>query len=118
MAVQAIEQAMIDVCEECGGVWADPEDGDIATVATQAHVPEQLDEPTLPPSTTCPRCAGQLAPWTADDVTLSRCEGCGGTFLPRAAIDAAMWLSPHAGEPPRAALDGLAGWVRRILGRG
>jgi Zn-finger nucleic acid-binding protein len=39
MVAQAIEHATIDVCEECGGVWADAEDGDVGTVATQAHVP-------------------------------------------------------------------------------
>jgi Zn-finger nucleic acid-binding protein len=118
MQSQAIEQALIDVCEECGGVWADPEDGDLATVATQAHVPEPPDDPPSPPSTTCPRCAGQLAPWVADGVSLARCDACGGTFLPRASIDAAVWLPPDAGAPPPAPLDGLAGWVRRLLGRG
>src|SRR5262245_33382156 len=118
MLAQAIEQAIIDVCDECGGVWADAEDGNIATIATQARVPEHVDEVTAELPTTCPRCARRLAPWTADNVTLDRCRRCGGTFIPRVAIDAAMWLLPDAGEPPPTGLEGLAGWVKRILGRG
>jgi Zn-finger nucleic acid-binding protein len=117
MLAQAIEQAIIDVCDECGGVWADAEDGDIATIATQAHVPEHADEAEAGLATACPRCARRLAPWTAGSVTLDRCGGCGGTFIPRGAIDAAMWLPPDAGDSPPTGLDGLAGWVRRLLGR-
>lgn len=118
MVAQAIEHAVIDVCEECGGVWVDPEDGDVGTVATQAHVPELRDEVQRAMPKTCPRCAAALAPWTVGDVALSRCGGCGGSFIPRPAIDAAMWLTPDAGAPPPDPIAGLGGWVRRLLGRG
>ena len=108
MLAQAIEQATIDVCDDCGGVWADAQDGDVATVATQVHVPEQVDEapPLLP--TTCPRCAGPLAAWAVDNATLSRCERCRGTFLPRTAIDAAMWL-PRVSRRPHRSMGWPAG---------
>ena len=118
MLSQAIERATIDVCEKCGGVWVDPEDGDLGTVATQAHVPETCDEAINAAPTTCPRCAAVLAPWTVGEVALSRCNGCGGSFVPRAAIDTAMWLPPDASDSPPDPIAGLAGWVRRFLGRG
>lgn len=117
MIEQAITEAVIDVCDECGGVWADPEDGDIATVATQAHVPELDEEAARSLPSTCPRCAGAMVPWTAGGVTLGRCGACSGTFVPRNALDTAMWLPPDAGAPPLSAMEGLVRWVRRILGR-
>jgi len=118
MQSQSIQDAVIDVCEECGGVWVDPEDGDVGTVATQAHVPEPSSDAALRPAITCPRCAGTLAAWTVDEVTLSRCAACSGIFIPHAAVDGAMWLTPEAGQPPLTGLGGLGGWVRRLLGRG
>jgi Zn-finger nucleic acid-binding protein len=118
MDSQAIERAVIDVCESCGGVWADLEDGDLGTVATQAHVPDTTSQDSPPSATACPRCETQLLPvGNVGDVALVGCQKCGGTFLPRASIDAAMWLPPGAGAPPPEALAGLAAWVRRLLGR-
>jgi Zn-finger nucleic acid-binding protein len=117
MTAQPIERAIIDVCGECGGVWADPEDGDLATVATQAKVPADAGDGAPRPPSTCPRCSVRLAPWAAEGVELARCRKCGGTFVPRESIDGAMWLSPDAGAPPPRTIEGIAGWMRRILGR-
>jgi Zn-finger nucleic acid-binding protein len=117
MTAQPIARAIIDVCSECGGVWADPEDGDLATVATEARVPDEAGDGPERPPTRCPRCSVRLAPWTAEGVELTRCGKCGGTFLPRESIDGAMWLSPYAGAPAPRAIEGIAAWMRRILGR-
>ena len=62
------------------------------------------------------RCAEPLDPWEVGGAALARCKRCLGTFVPRAAIDAAMWLPPDAGAPPPNPLVGVARWVRRILG--
>ena len=119
MAEQPVLDAMVDVCESCGGVFIDPGDGPIADVVTQVHVPDAADEPEADSSLprTCPRCVVPLGRTIVSDVRLYRCSTCGGTFVPRLMLDAAMWLREEDQEPPPTAIEGLRGWVRYLLGR-
>jgi Zn-finger nucleic acid-binding protein len=119
MQDQPIDGARVDVCEACGGVWMEPSAGDIGEIATQVHVPETVADAEVDASLprTCPRCAVRLMAITVNDVGLFRCGACSGTFIPRAMLDAAMWLHYEDEAPPPTALEGLRGWVRLLLGR-
>lgn len=119
MQEQPIDGEMVDVCDACGGVWIDPTDGGIGDIATQVHVPATATEgdPDASLPRTCPRCEVHLAPLRVRDVGLYRCWTCRGTFIPRMMLDAAMWLHEEDEAPPKAAMEGLRGWVRFLLGR-
>lgn len=112
MTVEVLEEAEVDVCSSCGGMWVDWFDGEIKRVATEVLKTEaaRASRPSAPSSSlrseafatgACPRCTRQLAIEryvvkadvgrgaertsiaTATGADLMRCEECAGVFVPR-----------------------------------
>ena len=112
MTVEVLEEAEVDVCASCGGMWVDWFDGEVKRVATEVLKGEtaRVSRPSAPSSSlrsdayatgACPRCTRQLAIEryvvkadvgrggdrtsiaTATGADLLRCEECAGVFVPR-----------------------------------
>jgi Zn-finger nucleic acid-binding protein len=145
MTIEGVDEAEVDVCGSCGGLWVDWFDGEIRRVAGALLRGEQgrgsSPSPAPPaqlrnePRATgaCPRCARQLAveryAVKADAggaADLLRCEECAGLFVPRTSA-ALLATLPLDEEPPGAEAEGPAileplPWqrllqlVRRLLG--
>ena len=72
MTIEVLEEAEVDVCGSCGGLWVDWFDGEVKRVAAEVLAGEKvrLSRPSDPTSGlrneafatgACPRCARQLA---------------------------------------------------------
>jgi len=72
MTIVVLEEAEVDVCAACGGLWVDWFDGEVKRVATEVLAGEnvRLSRPSAPTSSirneafatgACPRCTRQLA---------------------------------------------------------
>ncbi|MEP7119689.1 MAG: zf-TFIIB domain-containing protein [Byssovorax sp.] len=80
------ENAVVDLCARCGGVWIDWEDGDFTALARRVPPAPACELPTNGKGS-CPRCNGQLAVEVFLDVAeVLRCTDCAGAFLPYASI--------------------------------
>lgn len=120
MTIEPLDEADVDVCNACHGVWIDWFDGELRAVATETVRKELVGRPTDPGSSrnepaatgACPRCTRQLVaekyvlaevvPASLDgsgpsktttnrtEIDLLRCEECAGAFVTR---DAAISLS-------------------------
>src|SRR3954447_26652042 len=72
MTIEVLEEAEVDVCGACGGMWVDWFDGEVKHVATEVLAGEssRASRPSAPTSSlrseafatgACPRCTRQLA---------------------------------------------------------
>jgi Zn-finger nucleic acid-binding protein len=118
MDPRAIDDAAIDVCPTCSGLWVDWFDGELRTVAVSVG---DLAIPTAPFDAHpegCPRCRRPLAPerWGRDEVELLRCAECAGAFVPRASLDALAASRPD--EEPDSAWQRLFAIIRRLFAIG
>jgi Zn-finger nucleic acid-binding protein len=144
MTIEVLEEAEVDVCGACGGLWVDWFDGEVKRVATEVLAGEtvRLSRPSAPTSSirneafatgACPRCTRQLAveryvvkaDATTTGADLLRCEECAGVFVPRTSAGLLATLPPDDEAPASstagAALEPLP-WqrfmalLRRLLG--
>ena len=113
MTIEQLDEADVDVCNACQGVWIDWFDGELRAVATETVRKELVGRPTDPgsarnePAATgaCPRCTRQLVaekyvvaeivPSSSADsaagpsrinrteIDLLRCGECAGAFVTR-----------------------------------
>lgn len=129
MTVEVLEEAEVDVCGSCGGMWVDWFDGEVKRVATEVLKSEAVRQsrPGLPSSSLrneafatggCPRCTRQLATEryvvhanvgssgdrtsiaTATGADLLRCEECAGVFVPRTSAGLLATLPADGDEVP------------------
>lgn len=129
MTVEVLEEAEVDVCASCGGMWVDWFDGEVKRVATEVLKGETVraSRPGEPSSSlrneafatgACPRCTRQLAIEryvvkaevgrtgdrtsisTATGADLLRCEECAGVFVPRTSAGLLATLPPDEDEQP------------------
>jgi Zn-finger nucleic acid-binding protein len=118
------EQAVVDLCARCGGVWIDWEDGDFTALARRVPPAPRCDLPTDGKGP-CPRCNGQLAVEVFLDVAeVLRCSDCAGAFLPYASIGKIAASTPaesRESQPPdddagdglwKRAATKLRGWTK------
>jgi Zn-finger nucleic acid-binding protein len=116
--VQLVADSSIDVCELCGGVWLDPGDGEIGALVAAVQIQEDLALQAAPRELgDCPRCNQRLSDETIREVTLQRCAGCGGRFVPRGSLDAALWLTPQDFARPLPLGAVVAAWLRWLRAR-
>jgi Zn-finger nucleic acid-binding protein len=118
MAVENVPGALVDVCSDCGGVWVDWLDGEVASVARRAarrahghsRAPGALQG-------ACPGCGQELYAdrYEPEGPEVFRCGGCAGTFVPRASLGPlgrARSAGPANGTPALTrALDALREWL-------
>jgi hypothetical protein len=128
MTVEVLEEAEVDVCASCGGMWVDWFDGEVMHDATELlkGETERQSRPGLPSSSlrneafatgACPRCTRQLATEryvvranvssqgskivsTATGADLMRCEECAGVFVSRMSAGLLATLPPDEDEVP------------------
>jgi Zn-finger nucleic acid-binding protein len=129
MSVEVLDEAEVDVCGSCGGMWVDWFDGEIKRVATEVLKTEtaRTSRPSAPASSlrneafatgACPRCTRQLAIEryvvkadvgrgsertsisTATGADLLRCEECAGVFVPRTSAGLLATLPADEDEVP------------------
>ena len=120
MTAVPIEDAELDVCGGCGGLWVDWFDGEVRAVARQAISQQFVGRPSDPSTMhneasalgACPRCMQQLVgeryELVSHDVKsdtgahLLRCESCAGAFVSRAAAELLSSFSTKddLGPPP------------------
>jgi Zn-finger nucleic acid-binding protein len=122
MEERAIDQAHVDVCPMCKGVWIEWHDGDIAKIA-QSMPPASRAVVTLPPGLRpCPACQRVLTEEDVLGVHVMRCGECAGAFVTRQAIaDLAERANRDEPAPPSGAKKGtfadrLAALVRELFG--
>lgn len=120
-------EAEVDVCESCGGLWVDWFDGEVRKIATETlriSSPD-LREDAPPPSHAsalgaCPRCSKHLVaeryvmtspvsrgegrtslvPGKETGAELLRCEDCMGAFVTRASAEVLAFLDAGDEPPP------------------
>jgi Zn-finger nucleic acid-binding protein len=131
MTVEVLDEAEVDVCASCGGMWVDWFDGEVKHVASEVLKTEtaRASRPSLDSSSlrneafatgACPRCTRQLAIEryvvkaevgrgaertsiaTATGADLLRCEECAGVFVPRTSAGLLATLPPDEDEVPPA----------------
>ena len=130
MAIRPLQEADVDVCSACGGIWVDWFDGEHRAETTEVLATGPAARPSAPPEMrnearatgACPRCARQLVserfvvggPGSgsgegraslATGAELLRCEGCAGAFV--SATSAQVLAMLPADETP--ASDASAG---------
>lgn len=102
MESSPIEDAVIDHCLECAGIWVDWFDGDLPGVIRQVSAARGPRAPGRG-SGSCPRCQ---RPLEGEHVSGSvgygifRCGECAGTFIPRGSFDAV--IAAPQGSPEKA----------------
>jgi Zn-finger nucleic acid-binding protein len=122
--------AEIDVCDACGGLWADWFDGELHAIAADAESLRvergtPLPPPRAPLAGACPRCVEPLAPelYRFSDaregelitgVELFRCAGCLGAFVPRGS--AQLLLDRREEGPPATLWEAALAFLRRVFG--
>jgi Zn-finger nucleic acid-binding protein len=99
MQERSIEQALVDVCPRCKGVWVDWLDGDLIQVVREiAPLSMPLRSVRDPAEHRCPVCQHVLhAEELPGGPQIWRCGECVGAFVPRASVDAIVAL-PDAPE--------------------
>ncbi len=101
-----VPEAVVDLCDDCGGAWFDWHDGDAPGLAQALHrAPDRAapDEPASPPGP-CPRCALPLTAesFLGDGPVVDRCPGCLGLFAPSASLAALAALADQHQRAPSA----------------
>jgi Zn-finger nucleic acid-binding protein len=102
MDERQVEEALIDVCPACHGLWLDWFDGDTLSL-TYDVMPLSMRAPVaMPTDASCPRCTTRLEPRAHEGAgpLLHRCGECHGTFVPREAADALLEWSPPPSKKP------------------
>lgn len=114
--------ATVDRCPDCGGLWIDWFDGEIASVASA--VPPAPAAARAAPGETgrgCPDCRAELVPTRYPDdksgAELLRCGGCAGAFVPRASLQMVIALGPPGDRPrePRSRIAELLAELQRLV---
>lgn len=131
MAIRPLQEADVDVCGACGGIWIDWFDGELRAVTTEVLATEPPARASAPPEVrnearatgACPRCERQLVsehfvvggpgsgggegrPSLATGAELLRCEGCAGAFVSATSAQVLAMLPPD--EAPASAAPGGA----------
>lgn len=97
MELRNAGESVVDVCPTCRGLWIDWLDGDTRAVTELAMPLSIRADPPITRAPDCPRCKEALAQQTSSPGGLSlwRCGGCAGTFLPRSMVDTILALEPE-----------------------
>ncbi len=97
-----LQDAEVDVCGRCKGVWIDWFDGELQDVAIQA-APLSMPGSVIPvpTSASCPHCRRPMAlqPYGVGGPALWRCGECAGAFVPRASFEALTLLLEDPQKP-------------------
>jgi Zn-finger nucleic acid-binding protein len=119
MERRSAQDAEVDVCRECRGLWIDWFDGDTWMVANDALPLSMRDPLPLPAHAPCPRCTAVLfsARHEKTGPVVLRCPECFGTFVPRAALDDLVAFSPKSERPEPARLR-FVERLKKLLGLG
>jgi Zn-finger nucleic acid-binding protein len=98
------QEAEVDVCGSCRGLWIDWFDGDAWTVASDALPLSERAPVVLPQGASCPRCEGPLSPGRHANTgpVVLRCAECFGTFVPRASLPQLLAFPPQSARVPLA----------------
>ncbi len=120
MAVKKVQDARLDVCGNCGGVWIDWFDGDpvraVRGVGTVRH-------PASPVATDtrlqCPRCHVPLETESFRDEGpgVFRCNQCYGLHVPSESFHALAALSPNPTVPAEEEGSGMWDALSEMVGR-
>lgn len=125
MSIVPLEEADVDVCASCQGIWVDWFDGEIGDVARNVLARTEGQSIGAPASSMrneahatggCPRCqgiqlvveryvirrqdAGQAAEVEETGAELLRCEHCAGAFVSATSASMLGNLPPEEGPPP------------------
>jgi Zn-finger nucleic acid-binding protein len=123
MEEREAEEALVDVCPACKGLWIEWFDGELGKVAREMPPMSFPTAATRTPQNGCPSCKRALYEEVAIQrpyVTVARCGECAGAFVTREAFDV---LAAHAhadDEPPpddeeRSLYARLAAFLRRVF---
>ena len=118
---RTVNDAVVDRCPDCGGLWADWFDGPLPQLVSSDEGRGRGATGAGPDA--CPRCRRPLArealPAISPASHLARCPECAGVFVPRDAFEALLAL-PEPAEPPPAeppsALARLLRVLRQLIG--
>lgn len=103
--------ATIDLCNKCGGVWLDWEDGDFTALAREVPPTAAREIPRNGPGA-CPRCRRPLAVEVfRDTAEVLRCAECAGAFVPYASIGKIAESTPADARDEQGQDEGGV-WVR------
>ena len=119
LAPEQVGDAIIDVCDACGGIWVDWFDGDLVTMVRSAHIVASGGIPDRRGDATCPRCRSALSweHYQEGRGEVLRCSDCAGAFVPRTSVPAIVALAAAGTErAPLDALSRLASVLQRWLG--
>jgi Zn-finger nucleic acid-binding protein len=121
LAPQLVDEATIDVCPGCAGVWVDWFDGDLGAMVRGAPTAARGAAPAQVGNAACPRCTLPLTAerWQESRAHILRCGGCAGAFVPRDAAEVIAAADPDGkgGPPPAAdAWSRLAAVLQRWFG--
>jgi Zn-finger nucleic acid-binding protein len=100
---QQVDDAVIDLCPACGGLWIDWFDGDLVDLTKRA--PSDPGSPSQPSARAaagaCPRCRRPLdrERFIATVPEIHRCSECVGAFVTRDARDAILEHRDDDAEP-------------------
>jgi Zn-finger nucleic acid-binding protein len=117
MDERSLDDALVEVCPSCKGLWIDWFDGDLVHVAKQAaplSVPPLAAVPTGNPSCADCRCKMVFEHY-ATGPGLWRCGACAGTFVPRSSFEALVDLASPVAKEQRTALQRLVDVVAKLL---
>ncbi len=125
MDERQVEEALIDVCPTCHGLWLDWFDGDTLSL-TYGVMPLSMRAPiAMPADATCPRDTTTLEARSHEGggPLVYRCGECHGTFVPHAAAEALLeWSPPPSTKPAaeedqeRTILERLVTVIRSVFG--
>jgi len=104
MEEREAEEALVDVCPACKGIWIEWFDGELGKVARDLP-PLSLPVTAAPaPQNGCPACKRALHEEVALErpyVTVARCGECAGAFVTREAFEVlAAYAQPDEEPPP------------------
>lgn len=116
MEPRAIDDAVVDLCPACGGLWVDWFDGELRAVAISVGPLALATTPIEPRPEGCPRCRRPLSPeeWGRGAIELLRCAECAGAFVPRASLDD---IVASGSEEPDSAWSRLLALIARLFSR-
>jgi Zn-finger nucleic acid-binding protein len=85
LAPQLVAGTVVDLCDGCGGMWADWFDGELPVLA-RARPPWVRRGVRRLGHAACPRCCVELVSDAVAGADVLRCEECQGTFVPFLAL--------------------------------
>jgi Zn-finger nucleic acid-binding protein len=121
---QALDDAEIDVCPSCRGLWLDWFDGEIASLVKKARARPDIGAGVGSSASTdgreprCPRCGEPLGIDFVHGVGLLRCGACAGVFVERQNVAALADVVPRSER--ESATEGLdlarfVKWLSELL---